>query len=275
MSLIKESFFEFEKEEDYFEDNNNIDNISFFSRNDNENNFDSSNSLTEINKEEPTIFNDNQKYFIPNDLQNIPKDKLLGRKKKDSKEIGKHTKYNRDDMTSKFKVRIERALLEIINPKIQEKNLNDPIKGKENKIKGILKINYQEKKDNTIDGNIELLSKSIKDFFSTDIASNYYSHPKDYNKIIIKTLYNSDNCKDITSILDMSFLECLKYYRKDKNIQSDSKYSYLKGLDEFYDKLKKEFSHDKEYLKKFVYLIKNFEKIYSKKKKSESPLKEI
>ena len=82
MSLIEENFFEFEKEEDYFEDNNNIDNISFFSRNDNENNFDSSNSLTEINKEEPTIFNDNQKYFIPNDLQNIPKSKLLGRKKK-------------------------------------------------------------------------------------------------------------------------------------------------------------------------------------------------
>ena len=266
------------EDEDDFLNNSYLLNISFANKT--EKNYDLldlslPNLGIEINKKESALFNDYQKYSMPNDLQNISTSKTLGRKKKGSVEKGEHTKYTRDNKTRKFKVRIEKALLGIINPKILKQKLKVTIKGKEYNIEGILRINNKEKKDSTIAGNIKLLSKSIKDFFNTDIASNYSGHPEDYNKIIINILYNSDNCKDITSILDMTFLECLKYYRKDINIQSNPKYSCLRGLDEFYDELKKEFSHDKEYLEDFLYLIDNFEKIYSEKKKSESPLKEI
>ena len=252
------------------DDNDSSNNVNLFNNsiknftNGTNNDFDSVNqsspqNLSSINEEMSATFNAYQQSSMPLNLKNVPQINVLGRKKK-------HTKRDRDNKTYKFKVRIEKALLELINPKIKDKNLQVMINGKIENIVGILKINRTEKKNSTIDGNIKLLSKSIKDFFNTDIADNYPSKPKDYNKRIINILYNSDNCKDITSILDMSFLECIKYYRKDIN-SNNPKYSCLEGLQDYYDKLEEEFSNNKEYLKELTNLIKKFEIIYSKKKR--------
>ena len=220
---------------------------------------------TEINKEEPFIFN-NPKCFNNIDLQNIPNFNAKGRKRKNSGIKGKHNEYAQDNMIRKFKNRIEKGLLGIINPKIKSKNLNVNIRGKQYKIKEILKINNKEKIDTSVSVNKGLLNKQIKEFFYTDIGGNYSGHPKDYNKFIIHVLYNSDNCEDVTCILDMTFLECLKYYRGDVDSRINPKYLCLSGLEKFYGQLKNEFSHEPKYLKDFLYLINNFEKIYYEKK---------
>lgn len=220
---------------------------------------------TEINKEEPIIFNDS--IYLDNiDLESVPHFNTIGRKRKNSGIKGKHNEYSEDNMIRKFKNRIEKGLLGIINPIIKEKDLNVNIRGKQYKIKEILKINNKEKIDTSVSVNKRLLNKQIREFFYTDIGGNYSGHPKDYNKFIIDVLYNSDNCEDVTRILDMTFLECLKYYRGDIDSMINPKYFCLNGLEKFYQQLKNEFSHDPKYLNDFLYLINNFENIYNEKK---------
>jgi hypothetical protein len=68
----------------------------------------------------------------------------------------------------------------------------------------------------------------------------------------------------------MTFLEWLKYYRKDEEIINDDNYACLKGLEKKYENLseilKKGFNtYDKEYEDGIFSLIENFETIYSEK----------
>ena len=68
----------------------------------------------------------------------------------------------------------------------------------------------------------------------------------------------------------MTFLECLKYYRKNEEIISNDKYDCLKGLEKKYENLpnllkKGVNDSDEEYEKGIFNLIDNFDKIYFKK----------
>ena len=74
--------------------------------------------------------------------------------------------------------------------------------------------------------------------------------------------------ENITSILDKTFLECLKYYRKDSDIINDSQYDCLKWLEKNFEVLKDRLmkNNDERYADKLIKLIKEFEEIYSKKK---------
>ena len=212
-----------------------------------------------------------------------PKTKLLGRKKKNSGEIGKHNKYAENNMTRKMKVIIKNDLLDFINSKIKkELNLTNIIingdKYLNNEIK-LLNIKQKQMIDITVDGNITFLNTKIRDILSEQISNNnQLKYPSDFNAILIKTIYQIENGESITSILDMTFLECLKYYRKDEDIINDAKYSCLKGLEKGFENLKERLMNNNEeedYVDKLIELIQKFEVIYSTKKSRAKRVKKI
>ena len=221
---------------------------------------------------------------------NTPKEKLLinpkqllGRKKKNSGEIGKHNKYAENNMTRKMKVIIKNDLLDFINSKIKkELNLTNIIingdKYLNNEIK-LLNIKQKQMIDITVDGNITFLNTKIRDILSEQISNNnQLKYPSDFNAILINTIYQIENGESITSILDMTFLECLKYYRKDEDIINDAKYSCLKGLEKGFENLKERLMNNNEeedYVDKLIELIQKFEVIYSTKKSRAKRVKKI
>ena len=248
------------------------------------------NTFTQPNKSETdTIPNNNniiQNNIIQQNINNniqpkitnketIATTKLLGRKKKDSGEIGKHDKTKEDNMIRKAKVLLKDNLLGFINKKIKENlKISEIIinnKRYENESIKLLNIRQKQIVDTTVDGNQKLLNTKIRDFFSDDISSIYTSQPSDFNSLLINKIYQIDYEKKVTSILDKTFLECLKYFRKDKDIDIiyDDNYKCLEGLEKGFDEIKnqlKKKNNDEEYINNFIKLIKDFDKIYFSKK---------
>ena len=83
---------------------------------------------------------------------------------------------------------------------------------------------------------------------------------------------NLENTESITSILDKTMLECLKYYRKDEDIIDNYEFACLKGLEKKFEGLKDrlmknpEKKNDEKYVDELIKLIMEFEDVYSKKK---------
>ena len=217
---------------------------------------------------------------IPKPIQTINQKTLLGRKKKNSGEIGKHNKNSEDNLTRKMKVIIKNDLLDYINKKIKKKKIsniiiNDKMYDK-NKIK-LLNIKQKQMKDTTVEGNQQFLNTKIKDIFSDETSGNYSNYPSNFNALLIEKIYQTKNMENITSILDKTFLECLKYYRKDEDIINDSKYECLKGLDKNFEELKDKImeDNDEKYADDLIKLIKEFEIIYFNKKSRAKRVKKI
>ena len=102
---------------------------------------------------------------------------------------------------------------------------------------------------------------------SDNISGKFKKYPKNFNKEIINNIYASENGGHIRNILDKTFLECLKYYRKDANIFGDTNYACLNGLQKGFQQFRNELSGDnnKQYEDGIISLINNFEIIYSNK----------
>ena len=196
---------------------------------------------------------------------------LLGRKRKDSQIKGIHTKYKEDNMIRKSKVLFKDSTIKYINKKINEinDNLFVNINGKEYKLEKILDIKQDKIVDINTLSNRKLLSEKVKDLLSEDISGRYKNIPKDFNKIAIDKLYEYGD-ETIISIFESKLLDCIKFFRKDDDIINDENFSYLKGLEERFEKLPEELlkdnKNDQEYVDKFIKVIKTFEKIYAEKK---------
>ena len=78
---------------------------------------------------------------------------------------------------------------------------------------------------------------------------------------LIDKIYGCKEGKKITDILEKTFLECFRYYRKDKEYINNNKYSCLNGLEKEFDNLIKKIqdNYEQEYVNEFKDLIKNFE----------------
>ena len=206
-----------------------------------------------VNSDDHLYFNDDDLfslYFVdcfgknntinPNrttNFKNDEKNKLLGRKRKNSELKGKHTKYNLDNRVRKVKVLFKNALLEFLNSKMENIQLIVDINGKAFIADKLLNIRPKLIKDITINGNKILIDTPIKNILSEDISGLYKKYPLDYNKIVIEKIFENENNKILIDILNMKFKECLKYYRKDQEIINDDKYACLKGLEEKYENL--------------------------------------
>ena len=208
-----------------------------------------------------------------NDL-NAVNNNLLGRKTKKSGLTGPHDKYAEDNRVRKVKVYLKDALFRKINSEIQKNKISINVNGKEYKVDGLLDINQELTINTTVGVNLKLFNTELKDYFSV-ISNKYRNYPKNYNKLIIEKLYK-ENMTNVTCILDIKFLDSLKYFRKDKDVYGKEEYSCLQGIEKDFEDLPKKFrkeGHDDRYINMIIDLINNFENIYYEKRPREKDRK--
>ena len=168
-------------------------------------------------------------------------------------------------MARKIKVILKNDLLEFTNDKIKielnlsEIKINDKIY-KNAQIK-LLNIKQTKTLDITVDGIKTFLNTKVKDFFNDEVSKNYSSYPPNFNGLLIEKLYEMENAESVTSILDKTMLECLKYYRKDEDMIDNYEYVCLKGLEKKFEGLKDrlmknpEKKNDEKYVDELIKLI--------------------
>ena len=193
--------------------------------------------------------------------------KFLGRKRKGSESTGDHNEYSEDNMLRKFKIYNIETFRTKINSELKKTPVFIENNGEKYEAKKLLKINQEFAKDITVNEARNFLNNKIKTIFSVDISDLYKNYPKNYNKLVIEKLYE-ENKTNVTCILEKSGLECIKYFRKDKDAFSNEENSCLSGIEKRYESLpkdlrKKGFKDD--YIKKFFEIIKDFENIIEKK----------
>ena len=217
-------------------------------------------------------------YSSPQDNKNPPAPKkesnFLGRKKKNSGEIGLHDKYSENNRVRKFKVIMKDALLDLINSKIKENiKLTVLIDEKEFVVDGLLNIRQNQIISTNVMDNRQLLDKTIREIFSDEIAKNFRKYPKNYNKIVIDKIYEIENEEKIIPILDMKYIDCIKYFRKEQNYMDDERFFCLKGLEKKFENLSVDLikeGNDEKYINMLFNLIYNFENIFLAKKSRKS-----
>ena len=201
------------------------------------------------NKESP-------KFIIKKDYHNTLKKK--GRKKKSSsltKSI--HTKYSRDNIVRKIKVKFMHRLLKYINRIILQKY--------KTKINILLPLEGEIAQNNTIDYNKVLLNLKLKDIFMNfKISRKFKSHEDSYNKKIIQIIYE-ENILELISILECTFLEAFKAFIGINNTEIH-KLNEMDKLSTVIEEIKNK-ENNEDYLDKFQKVALNFENIYFDKKK--------
>ena len=187
----------------------------------------------------------------------------LGRKKKDSYEARKHTKYCTDNIFKKIKSSILELLYPYYNKKILNAYNGNIGHGIFKKI--LLKIK-QDQILNSKDDDI-FMNKKIKEILSDDISNRFSNHLKEHNKNLIEQLLNEEDeekRKIFQNLFELTFIDCLEHFRGTKY------FSQLQGLETLNEYCKK-FENDEDYLKLFRHYVNNFEnEILRKRKKSSS-----
>ena len=250
--------------------NNNILNINFdskFENNENEQKIISSNSIynikklhfSKINKKDSTSNNNINKEEIKNVFNNNKHQKNIGRKCKRNKSMipkdnniisdnnkdKVHDKYTNDNLIKKIKNLILKNLLKRL-------------------------FSLKAQKIDTYNLYFDFMKKNLKDIFSQDISEKCSNHPKDHNKNIIDSLINDkDEIKKnyFTKLFSLTFEDCLKYFRGDKNLKE------IKELEEFKNFLsvKEQLSieNGEEYVNCLEEKMKNLEELICKKVKKD------
>ena len=184
----------------------------------------------------------------------------FGRKKKNSKETGKHNKYSGDNLIRKCKGTLLHYLYLLINHLIKENYKNDL--NYNEKTKKLLKINQFQIINSDVEYNKKFIYKTLKDIFSENISLRCSRYNLDHNKKLIKSLINDkdkEKRKLFEKIFNLTFLQCLKHFRGSEKIKE------LENLTKYED-VCKTMEEDEDYLYTFKYYIENYEKIMDKKK---------
>ena len=129
--------------------------------------------------------------------------------------------------------------------------------------KEILDINSEQKSDNKINTIKNLLKKTLKDIFSTNISLRYTSYLFNHNEIIIQKLLNeNDESKKekFQKLFNITFSDCLK-----KFVDNSNECDELEGFPNF-DDIKSDLKDDKECLEKMKNFFLYFEDIIKSKK---------
>jgi len=182
---------------------------------------------------------------------------MCGRKRKNSKEKGKHDKYCEDNAIKRIKSSLLDILSKFMNNKIKmiySDNIGFGIFKKE-----FLKMNQNQIKDSKNDK--IFLYKKLKELFSEKISTKFTTFPPEHNKNIINTLLNEADGKIrkiFEEMLNLNFIECLEHFRGSKYI------GILKGLKSLDDFCLNE--KDEDYKKIFRYYVFHLEEIIMKKK---------
>ena len=131
--------------------------------------------------------------------------------------------------------------------------------------KRLLVLNQSQISNATILFNKSFLQKTLKNIFSEKISSRYNTVPEDHNKKVIFNLMNTGNEEKknyFTKLFSLTFIECLKHFRKSEEIKE------LRGLallTDIIDDIKKKNNGDDNYLEVLYKYFNNYENIISMK----------
>ena len=180
----------------------------------------------------------------------VNKKKKTGRKPKTSIVRSIHTKYSRDNILRKIKVKFLSKLISYINRIIMRKY--------NNKIKVLLPLKGSVSQNNTINFNQKLLNSKLKDVFTNyEINGKFKLYKDNYNKQVIESIYEK-NIPELIEILEITFLDAFNIF---KNINESPKLNGMDKLDKVIEEIKmKESSED--YIDKFKNIAMNFETHY-------------
>ena len=141
----------------------------------------------------------NDKYFYQNEETKPIKN--IGRKSKDDKEKGEHTKYCEDNIIRKIKTNFLIYIHNKINKSIKNKDFH------------LLRFNSKISENLKKDYNIKLMNTTFKHLYeNTNISTKYRKQiieNIDINKQIIQKIYNEEGDKEIDAIniLNMTYKE--------------------------------------------------------------------
>ena len=200
------------------------------------------------NTGESTVYKNNKKAIFPN-KKYIMKGFLKNKREK----TGKHTKKYWDNIKRKLFGKLPKILVDFFNSK---HNIQD-------KSKQIKDIRFSDKKYFNNDKLKILLNTQLKNILNGDIRKNYRKFKQEHNSELIKEYEKSSN-EEIISFFNCELIDCIKYFRKDDDIIYNDHFSFLKGLEEYYDEfenLKDETKDEenKEYIDKLIDLTKIIE----------------
>lgn len=173
------------------------------------------------------------------------KKKSLGRKVLNSTEEVGHTKYDSDNLVKKIKIIVNDNLFEFLNSLLKS-IYNKDIKQK-NKVLTLLKLRTRNSSKTKIeimkmssafrsentksDDNIILLNSTLKEYFSHEISPKYSenNYEKNYNEILIETLLNDENNKNILNFIFncLTFEDFLDLFSYKKQLSDFVEYNSL------------------------------------------------
>ena len=210
---------------------------------------------------------------IPNKY-NIDKNKKstkLGRKKKNSNEIGKHNKFSVDNLIRKSKALFHKHFVRFLNGKLKENNiiLSAIIDNKKYSSKNFLKMKRTQNYEILTSYNLALFDKKMRDYMSEDLSEKCTNYPTSFHKEAIYKLYEEKKNKDIIDILELKYLDCFKYYRGDEDrIHA----ACLKGLDKYFSEISEILAkegNEENYINEFISLTKKLDSHFKEKKPRE------
>ena len=208
----------------------------------------------------------------------------LGRKRKNDTSTSKRNKYNADNITKKIKKWLNYFIIDLTNKlinsvcdtkKINQKlaELNLPKLKSNNKNQIIKKIDYKSIANITKkEDNLNILNLNIKEYLSKNISSKYNISNNNYNKLIISSLLEDKQHKDIFRFVfeELKIENWLEIFTHQNNIEnyfnncSLGKEQKLKieksivGIEEYLLKLINLENDDKIYYHCFLILMYNY-----------------
>ena len=200
----------------------------------------------------------------------------LGRKRKNDTSTSKRNKYNADNITKKIKKWLNYFIIDLTNKlinsvcdtkKINQKlaELNLPKLKSNNKNQIIKKIDYKSIANITKkEDNLNILNLNIKEYLSKNISSKYNISNNNYNKLIISSLLEDKQHKDIFRFVfeELKIENWLEIFTHQNNIESYfNNFSFSEEKEEKELIIKKSIVGIEEYLKKLINL-ENDDKIY-------------
>ena len=234
---------------------------------------------TKLNKKSKKVKNikNNINYIENNEFTKIGEKKnIQGRKKKEEKDKGNHTKNSEDNIMRKIKSNFMSFCHELINRSLKNKNWTF-VRLKSN-------VNEYLKRD----FNIQLLNKTFRELYEeTPISSRYRSEKrdrKDDNKNLIHKIYEENVEIDTIKLLNLTYRELFSVFTREiKNMDPElemkiEEISLLEtnefsNIYKFFEEIEENLKKDKEpeediknYLESLKNLCMNYENWFSNKK---------
>ena len=172
-------------------------------------------------------------YFINHhEPEFLNRERRRGRGRGESNGNG-HNKYAFDNMLRKTKCMIIKEVFNFINKKIfiiYNGNI-----GHGDNIKKLFLINHAQVSNANIYFNRAFLEKTLGEIFSADLSKRIINYKRDHNKKLIEKLKNEEDEEKneyFNGLFNLTFLDCLKYFR---NENVNHAYVYIEGLKRFSD----------------------------------------